>query len=80
MSPTRGSAVSLHNEHSSREPKPEPDEADIPTIEVDQTVAPRPEEEIADILRAKPDVEDHSQHGGRSAAEPAAPALPRDSL
>jgi hypothetical protein len=40
---------------------PAPDEPTVPEIEDDQTVAPRPEEEIADALRAKPDVADHSQ-------------------
>ncbi len=39
---------------------PGPDEPTVPEIEADQTVAPRPEEEIADALRAKPDVADHS--------------------
>ncbi|WP_155855278.1 hypothetical protein [Actinotalea ferrariae] len=28
---------------------------DIPTIEDDETVAPRPEEEIADVARSRPD-------------------------
>lgn len=56
-------AVSPQNEDFSQEPIPGPDAAAVPTIESDQTVAPRPEEEIADLLRAKPDVEDHSQHG-----------------
>jgi hypothetical protein len=62
MSPTEGFAVPLHNEHSSQERIPGPYEPTIPELEVDETVAPRPEEEIADALRAKPDVEDHSQH------------------
>jgi hypothetical protein len=54
--------VSLHHEHSPQERVPEPDESAVPELEEDQTIAPRPEEEIADVLRAKPDVEDHSQH------------------
>ena len=41
---------------------PNADEPSIPELEDDQTVPPRPEEEIADVLRAKPDVEDHSKH------------------
>jgi hypothetical protein len=49
------------NEHPSHEPLAGADESAVPTIEFDQTIAPRPEEEIADVLRAKPDVEDHSQ-------------------
>jgi hypothetical protein len=49
--------VSDHNEHI-----PAPDEPSIPELELDETVAPRPEEEIADVLRAKPDPKDHSRH------------------
>ena len=41
---------------------PDPDAPVIPEIEFDQNVAPRPEEEIADVARAVPDVEDHSEH------------------
>lgn len=52
-----------HNEHfSPQEHIPGPDEPTVPELEVNETIAPRPEEEIADVLRAKPDVEDHSQH------------------
>ncbi|MFD3444468.1 hypothetical protein ACFDTO_07705 [Microbacteriaceae bacterium 4G12] len=40
---------------------PQPGEPTIPELEVDETVAPRPEEEIADAGRAEPDVEDHRQ-------------------
>ncbi|WP_243224741.1 hypothetical protein [Microbacterium sp. CIAB417] len=40
---------------------PGPGESSIPEIEADETIAPRPEEEIADILRATPDVADHSR-------------------
>ncbi|MDN4609610.1 hypothetical protein [Arthrobacter burdickii] len=54
--------MSSHNEHSSQEHIPRPDEPTVPELEVNETIAPRPEEEIADVLRAKPDVEDHSQH------------------
>lgn len=61
MFPTKGFAVSL-SEQSPQQRIPAPDESTIPVLEVDQTVAPRPEEEIADVLRTKPDVEDHSQH------------------
>jgi len=60
--PTEGSEVSTDSQNSSRPHIPGPDELTIPALEVDQTVAPRPEEEIADVLRAKPDVKDHSQH------------------
>lgn len=54
--------MSLHFEHSPENGVPSADEFSVPTLEVDQTLAPRPEEEIADVLRAKPDVEDHSEH------------------
>ena len=50
------------NEHPSQEHLPASGEQTIPEIEVDQTVAPRPEEQIADVLRAKPDVADHSEN------------------
>ena len=62
MSPTEGFAVSPHQEQPSPDHIPGPDEHTIPELEVDETIAPRPEEEIADVLRAKPDVEDHSRH------------------
>ncbi|MDL9979221.1 hypothetical protein [Microbacterium candidum] len=38
---------------------PEPGEPTVPELEEDENIAPRPEEEIADILRAEPDVEEH---------------------
>jgi hypothetical protein len=41
---------------------PDADEPTIPELEEDENVAPRPEEEIADVLRAEPDVEDHAPH------------------
>lgn len=41
---------------------PSPEEPSVPELEADQTIAPRPEEEIADVLRAEPDREDHSAH------------------
>ena len=41
---------------------PGPDEVTFPKLEADQTVAPRPEEEAADVLRAEPDLADHSEH------------------
>jgi len=33
---------------------------EIPELEVDENDAPRPEEEIADVARATPDISDHS--------------------
>jgi len=62
MPPTEGFAVSLHPEGSPQPHIPRPDEPSVPELEADQNVAPRPEEEIADVLRAKPDVDDHSRH------------------
>jgi hypothetical protein len=53
--------MSSHNKHSSQEYVPAPDGPTIPELEIDETIAPRPEEEIADVLRAQPDVEDHSE-------------------
>ena len=38
-----------------------PEFAEVPTIEVDEDVPPRPEEEIADVLRAEPQVPDPGQ-------------------
>jgi len=36
-----------------------PAEHEVPELEVDETVPPRPEEEIADVARAVPDPEGH---------------------
>jgi len=54
--------VSSSNDHAPHEHVPGPNEPSIPELEVDENVAPRPEEEIADVLRAEPDVDDHSDH------------------
>ena len=43
---------------------PAPRESSIPELEEDETIAPRPEEEIADVLRAEPDLDDHSAKNG----------------
>ncbi|HYI52050.1 MAG TPA: hypothetical protein VEX42_10800 [Microbacterium sp.] len=51
----------FHDEHASHAHVPGPDEPSVPELEVDETIPPRPEEEIADVLRAKPDVADHSR-------------------
>ncbi|UWF78089.1 MULTISPECIES: hypothetical protein [Microbacterium] len=56
--------MSDHLEHPVHDHVPTPDEPTIPELEEDETVAPRPEEEIADVLRAEPDVADHSGHSG----------------
>ncbi|WP_375383825.1 hypothetical protein [uncultured Microbacterium sp.] len=53
---------SAHDGHASHEHIPGPGEPSIPELEDDENVAPRPEETAADLLRAEPDVEDHSRH------------------
>lgn len=65
MPPTKGFALSPHNEPHI----PDADEPSFPELEVDQTIAPRPEEELADVLRAEPDVLDHSQRPGATAQD-----------
>ena len=62
MLPTEGFTVSVHFENAPQNHIPGQDEPSVPGLEVDQSIAPRPEEELADVLRAKPDVEDHSEH------------------
>lgn len=46
------------NEDASESGVPEPGEPSIPELEDDETVAPRPEEEIADVARAEPDLDE----------------------
>ncbi|MDF2563107.1 MAG: peptidase [Microbacterium sp.] len=53
--------VSTDDEHAAPHHVPAPGESSIPELEADETVAPRPEEELADLMRAKPDVEDHTR-------------------
>lgn len=43
---------------------PAPGEPSVPELEDDENIAPRPEEEIADVLRARPDLADHSRSSG----------------
>ncbi len=54
--------MSLDHEQSRQERVPSPDEPTVPELGEDPIVAPRPEEEVADVARANPDLEDHSQH------------------
>lgn len=54
--------MSTQNEHPSHQHIPGPDEPTVPELEEDETIAPRPEEEIADVLRATPDTADHRPH------------------
>lgn len=58
--PSEGTPVPPVNDRPTPEHVPTADEPSIPELEGDETVAPRPEEEIADVLRAEPDVADHS--------------------
>ncbi|WP_314423102.1 hypothetical protein [uncultured Microbacterium sp.] len=51
--------MSDHHEHV-----PAPGEPSVPELELDETIAPRPEEEIADALRADPDLGDHGDRSG----------------
>lgn len=39
---------------------------EIPELEFDENEAPRPEEEIADAARSKPDLTDHAGTDGRT--------------
>ncbi|HWK76467.1 hypothetical protein [Microbacterium sp.] len=39
---------------------PHAGEPSVPELELDENVAPRPEEEAADLARATPDTADHS--------------------
>ncbi|MCR2762455.1 hypothetical protein NQ152_02915 [Microbacterium sp. zg.B48] len=57
---TEGFAASADDDRS-RAHVPGPDDPGLPELEEDETIAPRPEEEVADVLRARPDLEDHSE-------------------
>ena len=46
------------NEDAAEGRAPAPDESSIPELEDDETIAPRPEEELADVARAEPDLGD----------------------
>ena len=54
--------MSTPDEHEAQQHVPGPDEPSIPELEVDETIPPRPEEEIADLERAEPDVVRHTEH------------------
>lgn len=45
------------------------DDTQVPELEYDETIPPRPEEEVADVARSTPDP---AGHGG-SPTDPAAP-------
>ena len=44
-------------ERSAPKHVPAPDEPTVPELELDENIPPRPEEEIADALRAEPDAD-----------------------
>lgn len=52
--------------HPGHDHVPAADEPTVPELEADETIPPRPEEEIADVLRAEPDVTDHHDDRGSS--------------
>lgn len=54
--------MSSPTQHPAKPHIPSADEPSIPELEADETIAPRPEEAIADMLRSEPDVEDHSKN------------------
>lgn len=49
--------MSTPADHRSEHHIPAPGEPSVPEIEVDENIAPRPEEEVADVARAEPDVD-----------------------
>ncbi|MCC2323156.1 hypothetical protein [Cellulomonas xiejunii] len=51
------------------------DDAQVPELEYDETIPPRPEEEVADAARATPD---RAGHGGDGAFSPGDDALVAD--
>jgi hypothetical protein len=57
MSPHTSEPSDTHEPHI-----PAPGEPTVPELEEDEDIAPRPEEKIADELRAEPDVTDHTDH------------------
>ena len=52
----------MPNENTPDHHIPSADGPSVTELEADETIPPRPEEEIADVLRAEPDLEDHSRH------------------
>ncbi|MBT2485294.1 MULTISPECIES: hypothetical protein [unclassified Microbacterium] len=54
--------MSDHHDNSAPECIPAQFEGSVPELEADETIAPRPEEEIAEVLRAEPDLRDHTSH------------------
>ncbi|MGN8245583.1 hypothetical protein ACTHAM_002706 [Cellulomonas soli] len=48
-----------------------PGDHEVPVLEYDETIPPRPEEEVADVARSRPDPAGHG--GNPGAAVPGAP-------
>jgi hypothetical protein len=60
-------------------PDAAPDRVDeIELLELDETIPPRPEEEVADAARAAPDRTGHGSAAPASAAAPSPPESSRD--
>lgn len=55
-----GAFVSETDARSAHAHVPAPGEPTVPELEQDENVAPRPEEEIAHLLRAEPDEDDRT--------------------
>lgn len=53
-----------NHDHAANNHIPAAGEASVPELEEDENIPPRPEEELADALRAKPDTEDHADDQG----------------
>lgn len=51
-----------HSDSPEHDRLPNAEEIPAPELEFDQNVAPRPEEEAADDLRAKPDADGNAEH------------------
>lgn len=71
---TEGSAVSYENTHDHH--MPAADHPSVPELEADEPVAPRPEEEIADVLLAEPDLDGHNRRPKARAASADDPPRP----
>jgi len=55
--------VSSSEDHRADHRIPAPGEPSTPELEIDESIAPRPEEEIADLARAEPDLDAHAPAG-----------------
>jgi hypothetical protein len=72
-----GGPVSIPTPHHADAAPPFFDE--LAVLELDETVPPRPEEEVADVARTTPDVHGHVVQGREAVADPIGPVDPVDS-